>query len=304
MKTLLERYAFVRDADGGSGGIGAGGDAGAGDPGAGGASPGAGAAADAGGSGAAAAAYRPEGLADQLYGKSDKETIDNLNKAVNGYRQRDSERVVPENADAYAQFDTAKLPDFMKQHVEHFAKDPAFKAASEAFLQAGVPVNAMHAGMTAAYQALNDAGMLEAPVNVAAERAKLLPESHRNASKAEQDAAIDARMQANEDFINLLSKPGADGKSRLSKEAGENALLMLMDTAAGNEFLELVRHSMTGGDRAQPLTGGSGSASQNAREALRARMAAPEMNPGHPKFNRAAYDELMADYAKHIGNTR
>lgn len=299
MKTLLDRYSFVRNADGGGGGTGAGGDAGAAAPGGGGGSTDAGAAADAGGSGAAAAAYRPEGLADQLYGKSDKETIDNLHKAVTGYRQRDAERAVPENADAYAKFETDKLPEFMRPHVEHFANDPAFKAASEAFLKAGVPVNAMHAGMTAAYQALQDAGMLEAPVDVTAERAKLLPESHRNSSKADQDAAIEARLQANEDFVKLLMKPGDDGKSRLSKEAGENALLMLMDTATGNEFLELFRNSLTGGDRSQPITGGNnGGNNATLAEGLRARRALPENTPGNRKFNQSSYDQLMADYKR------
>lgn len=303
MKNLLDRYLFVRNAEGG-GGTGAGDAAGAGDPGGGAGAPAAGAAAAATGPGAAAAVtpYRPEGMADQYFGKSDQETIDLQHKALDGYRRRDAERAVPETADAYAKFDAEKVPDFLKPHIEHFAGDPAFKAAADIFLKAGVPVNAMQSGMTAAYQVLHDAGLLEAPVDVAAERARLLPESHRNASKAEQDAAIDARMQANEDFINLLMKPGEDGKSKLSKEAGSNALLMLMDTAAGNEFLEVVRHSMTGGDRASPLTAGNGgNTGQNAREELKKRAAAPEMQVGHPQFSRAAFDQLQADYRKLLG---
>ncbi len=295
MKTLLDRYLFVRNADGGGSG-GAGGDAGAAAPGGGAGAAAPGAAADAGGSGSAAAPtpYRPQGMADQYYGKSDQETIDHLYKAVAGYRQRDAERVVPDNVDAYSKFEADKVPDFMRSHVEHFANDPAFKAAAEVFMKAGVPVTAMHAGMTAAYQALQDAGLLESPVDIAAERGKLLPETHRSASKAEQDAAIEARLTENENYIKLLMKPGADGKSVLSKDAGENALLMLMDTAAGNEFIEFVRHATTGGDRAQPHGGGNGGAGNgnDARQQLLAELARPEMDPQHPKFDRKAWDAL------------
>ena len=303
MRNLLERYLPMRDAagDGGGGGAGAGGqgaNAGAG--------AGAAAAAGDGSNGVAAAAgqpYRPQGLPDTMFGKDDRETMDKMATALAGYRTRDSERAVPDNVDAYAQFDAASAPDFLKGHLPSLAKDPAFAAAAAVAKENGVPVKTMHAMTTALYQAAHEAGILEPPVNTEAERAALLPETHKNSPKAEQDAAIEARLQANEDFIKLLTKPGADGKSQLDPKVGENALLMLMDTAAGNQFLEFVRGMATGDGRAQPLTQGAGAgAGNNEREQLRAELARPEMDPQHPKFDPAAYAALDERYKKLIGN--
>ena len=302
MRNLLERYLPLRDAagDGGGGGAGAGGqgaNAGAG--------AGAAAAAGDGANGAAAAAqpYRPQGLPDTMFGKDDRETMDKMAGALAGYRTRDSERAVPDTVEAYSQFDAATAPDFLKDHLPSLAKDPAFAAAAAVAKENGVPVKTMHAMTTALYKAAHEAGILEPPVNVEAERTALLPETHKTASKADQDKAIDARMQANEDFIKLLGQPGADGKPQLDPKVGEHALLMLMDTAAGNQFLEYVRGALTGEGRAQPLTqGNAGGNGQNEREQLRAELAKPEMDPQHPKFDPAAYAALDERYKKLIGN--
>jgi hypothetical protein len=60
------------------------------------------------------------------------------------------------------------------------------------------------------------AGILE-PLVDPAERAALLPESAKNLPKDKQDAAIEARLKENEDFVKLLMKPGADGKPLLDE---------------------------------------------------------------------------------------
>ena len=72
-----------------------------------------------------------------------------------------------------------------------------------------------------------------------------------------------------------------------------------VELAAETSVADIV--ATLGAGRAQPLAGGlGGGAGGNSREAMRARMAAPEMQNGNPKFNRAAYDQLMADYQKLI----
>jgi len=59
---------------------------------------------------------------------------------------------------------------------------------------------------------------------------------------------------------------------------------------------------MTGADRAQPFNGaGDNPAASSERDALRAELAKPEMNPQHPKFDRAKHDELDARYKKLLG---
>jgi hypothetical protein len=325
MKTLLEKYFPARlpengagsdsgaagagasagsagggAAAGGAGGAAAGGAAGDGNAAAaaGAAAAGAGkAGAEAGAS--AAAPYRPAGLPDTIYGKDDRETMDNLAKALNGYRTRDSERGVPEKADAYNSFEVDKVDAALKPHLEQLAGDPLYKAVSDVALAEKVPVATMQKLVGTLYAEAQKAGILEPMIDAAAERQALLPDAVKSAPKAQQDAAIDARMQANEDWVKLITKPGADGKPMLDPKVGEHALLMLMDTAAGNRFLEFVRDQMTGAGKAAPIAGaGAGGSGANAREALTARAALPENTHGHPKFDRASWDQLQADYKK------
>lgn len=305
MKNLLERYLPVRNAAGAGGGGGAApAAAGGADPAAAGVA-GAGAAADAGGgSGDAAAAaaaaaaagagpYRPTGLPDTMFGKDDRETIDKMQNALNGYRQRDAS--VPDKVEAYNSFDVDKAPEAIRPFIAKLSTDPLYAAAAKVAMEERIPVGAMQKMTMALYEAGAQSGILEAPLDEVAERAALLPEAAKNLSKADQDKAIDARMQANEDFVKLMVANKA-----LDQDAAEHTLLMLMDSAKGNKFLEAVAKMATGADRAQPLNGdgGAGGAGQNQRDALRARLAAPEMQLGHRNFSRESYDALMEEYRK------
>lgn len=312
MKHLLERYLLpFCNADGGGGGAGGGAAAAApaaADP-AGGAG-GAAAAAGQGGSNAAAAAadpaaaaaaaaaaagpYRPQGLPDTMFGKDDRETMDKMATALDGYRKRDS--AVPEKPEAYSAFEVDKAPEAIRGHLQELAKDPLFGAVAKVAHEEKVPVGVLHKLTTALYAQAAEAGILEAPLDVAKERASLLPDAAKSLPKAQQDAAIDARMKANEDFVTLMQQHG------LPKEVGEHGLLMLMDTAKGNQLIEFFASKMTGADKAQPFGGaGVGAGATDQRAALRAEMAAPEMNPQHPKFNRAAYDALDQKYKAMFG---
>lgn len=312
MRTLLERYLPLREGEGG----GAGGGAGAGqqqqqEAGAGGAGA---AAADAGGSGAAAAAtnlYRPDGLAEQFHGEKDSDTIDKLHTAVKGYRDRDAQRGVPDKVEAYAAIDADKLIGDMKldagvkPHLVGLNNDPIMAEVGAWALEQGIPTSHVQGIVGVAYQAAQKAGILDAFVDPAQEREALLPEAAKSLGKADQDKAINTRLQENEDFIKLLSAPGADGKPRegaLPAEVAEHALLMLMDTAKGNQFVEWMRGQMTGGDKAQPFGGqGKNVGGEAKRDQLRAKLSAPEMHPQHPKFNREAHDALDNEYKALIG---
>lgn len=299
MKHLLEKYLPMRENEGGGGGGGAAAAAAGGDP-AGGAG-GAAAAADAGGSGDAAAAaaaaaagpYKPAGLPDTMYGKDDRETMDKMANALNGYRQRDS--AVPDKIEAYNAFEIDKAPEAIRPQLQALAADPLFGAVAKVAMEEKIPVASLHKLTTALYSQAQEAGILEAVVDPAAERAALLPETAKNLPKAQQDAAIDARLKANEDFVNLMQQHG------LPKEVGEHGLLMLMDTAKGNQLIEFFASKMTGADKAQPFPGaGAAPAGSGAREALKAQLAAPEMNPQHPKFDRAKHDALDEQYRRLI----
>lgn len=304
MKRLLERYLPVRNADNG-GGTGGGGApaapaAGAGDPPSAGGAGGGAAAATGDGSAAAAAAapggpYRPQGLPDTMFGKDDRETIDKMHTALTGYRQRDA--AVPDKVEAYNTFEVDKAPEAIRPFLSQLSTDPVFAAASKVAMEERLPVATMHKLTTAIYQAGHEAGILEAPLDVKAERTALLPDNAKALSTADQDKAINARMQANEDFVNLMVT-----NQKIDKGVAEHALLMLMDTAKGNQFLEAMQALATGQDRAQPFNGNGGAGNgQNEREQLRAELAKPEVDPQHPKFDRAKHDELDARYKKLFG---
>lgn len=305
MKTLLQRYSPVFDTGGEPSGGGAAPAApAAGDPPAGGSQPAAGAPGD--GSGApdpggqppapAGDLYRPEGLPETMFGANDRETIDKLANTLKGYRDRDANRQVPDKPDAYLAFDLEQMPERVRGQIGELSKDPLFGKVAETALAEGVPVQTLHKLTAALYDAGAEAGMFEDFLDVEKERAALLPESAKALPKAQQDQAIDARMKENEDFVKLMVANG-----NLPAEAGEHALLMLMDTANGNQFIEWVKGKIDGG--AAPLLGGApGASGQDTRESLRAELAKPEMQPGHHLYNQKAREELQARYQKMIGD--
>lgn len=303
MRTLLERYAPLRAPENDGGAAAAPGAASPGDggqaPPAGGSAPPAQAAAPAP---AGADPYRVDGLPETMFGDDDRGTIDKLANAVKGYRDRDAARGVPDKPDAYGAFQFDTLPDTIRPHIEGLAKDPLFAAVSKVALDEKIPAPAFQKLTAALYEAGQNAGLLEPPVDAAAERAQLLPEAAKNLAPAEQDAAIDKRLAENEQFVKLLAQPGQDGKALIEAKDAEHVLLMLMDSAAGNRFLEAFRANMTGDKLPQPHGGdGGGGPGGDQAAQLRAELAKPEMQPQHPAFDRARYDQLLAEYRKHHG---
>lgn len=303
MRTLLARYGalFAPEDGSGSGGTPGGGQDNASPPaGAGGdgAAPPATPPADQGAAPPAATGpYRPQGLPETMFGKDDRETIDKMGQALNGYRQKDAARDVPADPAGYLNLDGLKnfqLDDAYKPYFDALKDDPSATAMFDALHKGGVGREVALQAWQAGIKAMSEAGLLEAPLDVAAERGKLLPDAARNLPKDQQDAAIDARMQANEDFIKLMTTQGLD------KDAAEYAQLMLMDSANGNKFFEFVAGKLMGTDRANPMAGQGGQAgsADSRRAQLRAEMAKPEMQPSHPNFDRAKHDALDAEYQK------
>lgn len=239
--------------------------------------------------------YRPDGLGDNLLGKDDRETIDKLNKAVNGYRDRDASRQVPDNFEGYRDFTGVEIADDLRPHIESLSNDPIFDAAGKEALKHGVGRQAMQAITTAVYAAAAEGGLLEPPVDIAAERQQLLPSGYEAAPKTSQDQAINARLQANEDFVKLQVTNG-----RISQGDADHVLGMLMDTAAGNRFLEYFR-TVTTNDGDQPYGGGS-DRGNNDRDAIRKEMAELEAKKGTAEWSREKHDALMERYQKAIGD--
>lgn len=81
--------------------------------------------------------YRPAGMPDHLVGASNNETIDNLYKAVDGFRKAQAEKGVPESAAGY----TIDLPDEVKSAIFNFGedgKDPVWEAITPVFHEEGI----------------------------------------------------------------------------------------------------------------------------------------------------------------------
>lgn len=104
---------------------------------------------------AAGAPYRPEGLPDHLFGKSDKETIENINKAYKGAREELGKKSnkPPEMAEGY----TLTLPDDIKGKVvvpDANGKDPVFEIMKPVLHKAGISNEAMNIIVPEFYKAV------------------------------------------------------------------------------------------------------------------------------------------------------
>lgn len=310
MKSLIDRYTFdfPRNAEPGPGGgagapaaippAGGAPNAGAGDP-----APAAGGTPKAGDPPAPAATYRPDGLPETLYGNSDKETIDKLAEAWKGYRNRDADRQVPEDPKAYLAFDMDKIDEPLRPHVAELANDPVYARVTAKAKELGIPVPALQTLALEMFGGYQAEGLLEV-VDEKAERAALLPDAAKDLPKAEQDKAIDARINANIAFLNLMVKnaTGPDGKpvqGGLTQDVADYAQAMLGDSAKGNQFLEWASRQLTGQDKPQPFTGQATAAGGgDIRAQLTAKLAQPEMQPGHHLYNRAAREALEEEFRR------
>ena len=110
---------------------------------------------------AAGEVYKPEGLPDHLLGKDDKETIDKLKNAVDGFRKDLSKKGVPENQDGY----TLELPDDIKNKLlkpGEDGKDPLLEKMKPILHKNNIPVQAFQELATTFYGAVAEmAGNLD-----------------------------------------------------------------------------------------------------------------------------------------------
>lgn len=312
MRDFFEKYllSIPRDGENGAGAGAGGGAAGAAAPGGAAAGQGSGAGEGAGGEGGGAGGaggsgggasppqlHFPEGLPDNLKGATDQETIDRLGAAWKTFRQKESGRDVPKEAAAYLSLEgvdekTFKPNDTFKGYADFMAKDPGMKAGLEVLHKAGVDRPVVLNALQATLGALSEAGVLEPMIDPAAERAALLPEAAKSLPKAEQDKAIDRRMEDNGAFIDLMTQ-----NRGLDKEAADYAKLMLSDSAKGHRFFEWVRGQVQGGGQGAGAHGDGGGAGDTA-ESLRADLAKLEAKKGTMEYDPKAHEALLERYKK------
>ena len=271
MKYLLER--ILRSPDDGAGG-------------------GAAAADPAAAAAAADGPYRPEGLADSYHGKDDRETIDKLFKAVDGYRKRDSDKGVPDDIAAYREF--GEVDEKVKPYFDTLEGDGLFDDVASKAKELGISKAQLHGLLETYMGGAAEMGLLEPALDVAAERQALLPENAASMPQQAQDAAVERRINEAHGWVDSMVARGLD------KESAEHMTMMLGDTAKGIKAIEFFKGQIGGAGQAQPTNGdgNQGGSGGDARTDLARRSALPENTPGNAKFDRKSYDQLNADYQK------
>lgn len=106
----------------------------------------------------AGTAYRPDGLPDHLFGKSEKETIDNLWKSTKGFMDANAKRgAVPKDADGYG---ALTLAEPIGKKLGDLSKDPAYAAVRTAAHAAGITDKEFSAFMPKVLDAFEKAGFI------------------------------------------------------------------------------------------------------------------------------------------------
>lgn len=239
------------------------------------------------------APYYPEGLSDGLRGANDRETIDRLTRSVNDFRAKIGS--VPAKNDEYlASFDIA---DDMKPYIDNLTSDSLFDQIAEKARKAGVSRSAFQTMLSATLEAAKGADLLEPPIDTKAELQKLIPSGLENATPEEQSKAIETRMNDNIAFLDQLTK-GA--KAPLSEEGAAFIKEALADSSEGHKFIEYVR-SLGPNAGSNPIGGGGVASNGGSADLLEKRFSEPKNDPNNPAFDRASYDQLMADFKKFHG---
>jgi hypothetical protein len=244
--------------------------------------------------------YKPEGLPDTMFGKSDKETLDNAAKALKGYRDRDASNGVPETKEAYAQF-TGEIPEAIKPHLDTLTADPLFDRVAEYALAERVPTK-VYQGLTQKFlSVVQEMGLMEPVVDDAAEKAALLPDTAKHLAPAEQTKAIEARMNQNFAFLDAMVARGA-AQGGIAKDDADFAKAMLGDSAKGHRIFEWMAATAGGGTGGGPamLNGNPGAVDPKAD--ISRRQALPVNTWGHREFNQQSYDQLQADLRRVHGD--
>jgi hypothetical protein len=225
--------------------------------------------------------------------------MDKLASALRGYRERDTNNGVPETPEAYADF-KGEISETVKPHLETLTKDPLFSRVSDKALEMKISVPQYQALVQEFMSVSAEMGLLEPVVDEKAERTALVPDTAKHLTPAEQQQAVEKRMNDNYAFLDAMVARGAEGGG-LTKDDAEFAKAMLGDSAKGHRFFEWLRSATSGGTgTGGPRMEGPAPGGNDPRAELARRAALPENTWGNPKFDQKSYDALQADYARLI----
>ncbi|MCO5091991.1 hypothetical protein [Bosea sp. (in: a-proteobacteria)] len=280
MKKFWEMFLRAPEGEGGAGGDGGAGDGAAKDAGGGGGTPPAGQP----GGGEGAAPYRPDGLPDQYVGASERETIDKLWTATKGFRDAQAQRETPP-ADVAGY--TFEWSDAVKPYAADFGEDKFFTGVKEDALKAGLGNKQANAFLDSVMNRMISMQLVDAPIDVEAEKLKLAPDDAKGLPAPERDAAIQRRVANNVAFVDSLAAKGFD------KDAAQALGAELAAFPALNQLVEFMRD---GG--VKPALGGGPAAAATAADLAkrsgdpRGRIGEPEYDPTFAAETDRLYKEL------------
>lgn len=241
------------------------------------------------GAGAGPSPYRPDGLPDHLFGKSDKETIDKLNAAFTGFRtQQSAAGTVPEKPDGY-KFEAS---DKLKPYVANFDKDPVYAKTRDIAHKAGMTDKVFNGFMAPLLESLIEGGLVAAPIDARATLRAMAPAQLANATDAEKETAGARRVQDN-----IAWADGAKASKAIDEDIAGFLATSAADNPAANKLIEWLRGS--NGETIPAM--GSGGASGLTDAAMKDRINDPRNNPSSSKFDRTFANETDALSRKHYG---
>ena len=288
MRSILQKYFPLYAPEGGDG---AGSGAGAANTGGGGEGAGAdvsgaeaagGAAAAPGANGAAAELYRPNGIAETMFGKTDHETIDKMATSLNGYRNKlDNLPKAPKDFNDYTFGENS--PEHLKTYLGNLEKDPIWDGIRVNAMKHNFSTDQFSGFVTDTISEWAEAGMLAEVVNDDEERAALLPVEAQYLTPDEKASAINERMQDNYDWLERVGP-----QHGITEEMGEFLIENIGDRAKGHQAIEVIRKMADG---VRPLMGGGDVGGKDLPTTLATREADPRNNPGSQKYSQSYAEE-------------
>ncbi|MEL6290008.1 MAG: hypothetical protein AAFQ35_14705, partial [Pseudomonadota bacterium] len=214
--------------------------------------------------------YRPEGIADDLVGENDRETIDRLMAKLG------EQPSAPETPADYK----LELEEGVSKLFGDTSDDPALKIFAEVAHENQLTDAQHNAIINQFWSKAVEAGVVDGPIDVDRELAALEPET---GPAEERKSASTQRVVEAQNWVDSLPKRGI-----LSKEQAD-VVVGLSATAAGVKIIEALR---TGLDREKGTQAAKGAAEGRVTaEKIEQRRRDPRNDTRSHKFEQAFRDE-------------
>jgi len=245
---------------------------------------------------AAGEIYKPEGMPDDLVGKTNQETIDKLFSINRGFREAQSKNgAVPKDADGYG---AIALPEAVAAKIGDLSNDPAMKIVQKVAHEVGMTDKAYGAFLPKVIEAFDKAGLItDASEFDPKKQFELLAADHKDVTDPREREVVVGKRVTN-------AKASLDGllaKGAIDKTDHEN-LMALLPVATSFRTLEKTIKALSGGDGGVPLPGdGAGSGAGLSESEIDQRMLDPRYDTGHPKYDanfRRETDEMLRKFTQ------